>query len=254
VGGAQLLHGRPPGDPLSPRLPVLALLLAAWAGFGLLPGPWYLPCAILALLLLAARERAAGILTSVPFAVLQLGTLAGLAVLHAVTGLPAIPLGRPLPALLALLGASMVVTAWKRGAYDRARAGFLLVHGAPVLLLPALLGPPWAAAGGLAALALGSAWMFWLKPLLKAPKDKTPPPRWQRWVLQGTRILFLTAGAPLLLAAFRGANPPRGPLAAWLLLAVALHAHHVKPWKGQAAQLAGLAAWALGLGACLLWH
>ena len=134
---------------------------------------------------------------------------------------------------------------------SRARAGFLLVPASPALILAGLAtGIRWAALPGLAALALGLPWMFYFKPLLR-PKAKAPAPAWQRLTLHGTRLLAMAALAALLGAAGTGAPQPRGALAAFLVLALALHIHHLKAWKGRNAQLAGLAAWGLSLAAWL---
>jgi len=188
--------------------------------------------------------RVKGLLTSVGFASLQIAVLAALAALWAATGHPALRLGLPLAALLC---ASMLTTAWARFPYDRARMGFLLVHaGLPLALLGLLTFRP-VLFLGLACLALGGPWMFYLKPLLKAKKESAPRPAWERFTLQGTRILFLATGAAMVVWT------PLRPwtLVSWLLLALALHLHHLKAWKGQRAQIAGLAAWGLGLCAYL---
>jgi len=177
-----------------------------------------------------------GLLTSVPLATLQLGLLATLACTWRT----------PLPLCLALLGAAMLTVAWSRRPYDRARLGFLLVHGGGPLLALGLWGPRWLAALGLACLALGLPWMFYLKPLLKARKEGAPRPAWERATLQGTRLLFLGLGAALVPPALGRAPLQPWMLAAWLLLAGALHVHHIKAWKGRRAQFAGLAAWGLG--------
>ena len=179
-------------------------------------------------------------LGSVPFAVALIAVLTALSA------------WRTLPrACLALACGPMLAVAWTRRPYDRARAGFLLVHASPALVLAGLLaGLPWLAGLGLAALALGLTWMFYLKPLLK-PKAKAPAPAWQRLTLHGTRLLAMAALAPLLRAAWTGAPPPRWALASFLALALALHIHHLKAWKGRDAQLAGLAAWGFGLAAYL---
>jgi len=180
-------------------------------------------------------------LASVPFAVALIGALAALAAL------------RPFASwkFLAVACLPMLAVTWTRRPYDRARAGFLLVHASPALILAGLAtGIPWAALPGLAALALGLPWMFYLKPLLR-PKAKAPAPAWQRLTLHGTRLLAMAALAALLGAAGTGAPQPRGALAAFLVLALALHIHHLKAWKGRNAQLAGLAAWGLSLAAWL---
>jgi len=183
-------------------------------------------------------------LTSVPFAALQLGALACVCAAGPARWL------WPLVALLGLLLASTLTTAWQRRPYDRARMGFLLVHVGPALVCAGLPTSRWVLALGLACLALGCPWMFYLKPLLKK-KDKGPAPLWQRLTLQGTRLLFLGLGALLLAPALCGLTPARWLLASWLILAVALHIHHVKAMKGFRAQLAGLAAWALCAAAYL---
>ena len=187
-----------------------------------------------------APNKVLATLASVPFAVALVAVLAALSA------------WRPQPrACLALACGPMLAVAWTRRPYDRARAGFLLVHASPVLVLAGLLaGLPWLAGLALAALALGLPWMFYLKPLLK-PKAKAPAPAWQRLTLHGTRLLAMAALALLLRAAWIGTGPPRGALAAFLVLALALHIHHLKGWKGRNAQLAGLAAWGLGLAAYL---
>jgi hypothetical protein len=177
-------------------------------------------------------------LTSVAFAAFQLGGLA------CVCAAGPARWQRPLTALLGVLLACTLTTAWQRRPYDRARLGFLLVHVGPALVLAGLLTSRWVTGLGLACLALGCPWMFYLKPLLKK-KDKGLVPPWQRLTLQGTRILFLGAGALLIAPALRGLLPPRWLLVSWLILAVALHLHHVKAMKGFRAQVAGLAAWAL---------
>lgn len=241
----------------APRFSVLALGLAAWAGFGwavqgfggsgtilgLLPG------AVLAALLAARPAEVMAWLTSVPFAALQLGLLAILAFARAATGFPG--RGPFLCALLWLLAASTLGTAWSRRPYDRARMGFLLVHVSPALILLGLAGPRWLAGLGMAALTLGCPWMFYLKPLLKGKKAGLPPPAWERGVLQGTRILFLATGAVAAAPLAAGGAPSPWALVSWLILAVALHAHHVKGWKGPKAQFAGLVGWGLCLAAYL---
>ena len=186
-------------------------------------------------------------LTGAPFGALLLAALGVLAWAR--------PGGSPwnaiVPALLVILCLAMAAAVWKRRPYDRARLGFLLVHLGPALILLGSLGSPWVAALGLAALALGLPWMFYLKPLLRK-KEGIKPPAWQRLTLQGTRILFLATGALLVRPILARAWPPRWALAAWVILALALHLHHTKGWKGRRAQLAGLAAWGLGLGAYLV--
>ncbi len=184
------------------------------------------------------------IFTSVTSAAVQLALLAALCAAGIRDGLP-------FQVLVAVLAISSVAIAWKRRPYDRARVGFLLVHTGPMLLLAGLAGPRWAAAPGLAFLAVGIPWMFWVKPLLKPRKDKAAPPGWERFTLQGTRILFLAAGASLVLPALRRDAPAPWLLASWLTLGVALHLHHVKALKGPRAQVAGLASWALCLVAFL---
>ena len=236
------------------------LVLAAWASFWhflpRVPGapPWmaasWLPGLALVLAALAAPSRLKPLATSVPFAVLQIALLA--AVLAA--GGPGGPLGGPaLAALLWLLAASTLAVAWQRRPRDWARVGFFLVHAAPAPLLGGLLsGSRALVALGVGMLALGGPWMFYLKPLLKAPKGGAPVPAWQRWTLQATRALFLAAGAGFLAALSRAPGAPRwNLLAAGLVLAVALHLHHAKGWKGRRAQAAGIAAWGLGLALLL---
>lgn len=234
-----------------------ALALAGWAAFWLIlqrvPGtlPWmkapWLPGLALALAALAAPARAMALATAVPFAVLQIGLLAS----ALAAGGPRGPLGgQVLRALAWLLAASAFAVAWQRRPRDWARAGFFLAHAAPAFLLAGLWARSRTLAGlGIALLALGAAWMFYLKPLLKAPKPGPQAPAWQRWTLRTTRILFLAAGAAFLATLARA--PRWNLLAAWLVLAAALHLHHVKTWKGPRAQWAGLAAWAIGLGLLL---
>ena len=131
---------------------------------------------------LAARRPLFLLFTSVRFAVTQ-----GVFLIAAVAlGLAATRLGGPAAlrsdavlrslwfcALLAVLAASMLTVTWKRRPYDLARAGFLLVHTAPsMILLGALWGRlqgqgSWLVRIGCASLLLGSAWMFYLKPPLK---------------------------------------------------------------------------------------
>jgi len=149
-----------------------------------------------------------------------------------------------------LLGSTLFI-AWRRRPYDRARLGFLLTHLGPALLLAGLAGPRWAVVPGLACLAVGIPWMFWIKPLLRPKKDKAPPPAWERLTLQGTRTLFLACGAALAVPALRKGAPAPWLLASWLILAVALHLHHVKALKGRKAQVAGLAGWVLCMAAFL---
>lgn len=184
------------------------------------------------------------LLTSVPFAAFQLGLLAVLSAAGVRGGLP-------FQALVTLLLASTLTIAWKRRPYDRARLGFLLVHAGPALILAGLCGPSWAVRPGLACLAVGLPWMFYLKPVLKPKKDKVPRPAWERFTLQGTRILFLAFGAALVAPALRKEPPAPWLLGSWLALAVALHLHHVKALKGAKAQLAGLVGWGLCLAAFL---
>lgn len=183
-------------------------------------------------------------LGSVPFAAVLIALLILLAALAA----GRVATGAALPALLAVLGLGMLAAVWLRRPYDRARAGFLLVHaGLPAAMLGSLLSPA-AALPGLAAVALGLPWMFYLKPRLK-PKPSTAPV-WQRATLQGTRLLFLGLSAALAPLAW-GRPAPRWALLGWPVLALALHLHHHKAWKGWPAQAAGLAGWGLCLGAYL---
>lgn len=184
------------------------------------------------------------VLTSVTSAAVQLALLAALCA-------AGIRDGMPFRVLVAAIALSALTIAWKRWPYDRARAGFPLVHAGPVLLLAGLAGPRWAAVPGLAFLAVGIPWMFWIKPLLKSRKDKAAPPAWERLTLQGTRILFLASGTALVPPALRRDAPAPWLLASWLTLGVALHLHHVKALKGPRAQVAGLASWALCLAAFL---
>lgn len=157
-------------------------------------------------------------------------------------------LGAPVLAVLALLAAGLLAVTWQRWPKDLARTGFLLVHAGALLVLAGLLGPrPLLAAGG-AGLALGLPWMFYLKPRLKPKKPGPAAPAWQRFALQGTRILLLALGALLGWKALRGAPAPPWALPWALLLVAALHLHHAKAWKGARAQAAALGAWALGLG------
>ena len=192
-------------------------------------------------------DRILARLTTASFAALLLLILAALAWGRA-TGLPGAAL---IPPLAALLGLAMVMVVWKRRPYDRARLGFLLAHLGPALVLLGLFTARWVAALGLAAAALGLPWMFYLKPLLRK-KEGAKPAAWQRLTLQGTRILFLATGARLFPAVLTRSWPPPWVLPAWLTLALALHLHHSKGWKGRRAQIAGLAAWGLGLGAYLV--
>ncbi|BDU73496.1 hypothetical protein [Mesoterricola silvestris] len=184
------------------------------------------------------------ILTSVAGAAAQLALLAALAA-------GGIRDGLGFWILVAALLVCTLAVAWTRRPYDRARLGFLLAHLGPALLLAGLWGPAWAVIPGLACLAIGIPWMFWIKPLLKARKDKAAPPAWERLTLQGTRVLFLASGAGLALPALRREAPAPWLLASWLVLAVALHLHHVKALKGPRAQAAGLVSWALCLAAFL---
>ena len=171
--------------------------------------------------------------------------------LIAVVSLPAVRFFPALGVLVPLLCLCALTVAWNRRPYDRARLGFLLVHLAPALIVLGLLGPRWAAWPAVVFLALGLPWMFWLKPLLKAKKPGPKPPAWERFTLQGSRVLFLGAGALLVRPLLTRTAPPAWAVASWLTLAVALHLHHVKAWKGRRAQLAGLAAWGLSLAAYL---
>jgi hypothetical protein len=264
-------------------LPRQALLLAGWAGFwlgaegllaqaGLAPGQRDL--ALLAALagLGAAAALAAGgwtwrLLTSVAFAFLQ--TLALGAAVLAGALLPGVEVFHSLwfQALLALLAASMLAVTWKRRPYPPSRFGFLLVHVAPSLVLAGGLwgrSSPWQGPGrwlsraGFAALLLGAAWMFYLKPVLKrretgpeAPAKATPA--WLGW----TRAAFL--GVALLLGAAQGRGfwtvPATLALAGLLLLAAALHLYRVPAYKARGARLAALGAWgALLLLALLTWR
>ena len=123
---------------------------------------------------LAARGRAFLLLTSVRFAVAQ-GSCLIAAVLLAMLGGGALLRGLWFCALLALLAASMLAVTWKRRPYGLARAGFLLVHAAPSLVLLGTLwnrfaeGAPgfWLIRIGCAGFLIGCAWMFYLKPVLK---------------------------------------------------------------------------------------
>jgi len=95
--------------------------------------------------------------------------------------MPGLPEGWPLQtlpfaALLALLAASALAITWQRRPYPWSRMGFLLTHVAPTVVLAGLLWgalPGGAGAGralvrtGFALLLGGSAWMFYLKPVLK---------------------------------------------------------------------------------------
>lgn len=112
-----------------------------------------------AVLVAAAAVRWGGLLrllTSLPFALAQIGTLAlAAAAAVAVERWPALggPLGwaaRPfdrcgIQALLALLAVSALAVAWQRRPYRPARLGFLLVHLAPCVLA---LGAFWNGLGG----------------------------------------------------------------------------------------------------------
>lgn len=236
-----------------------ALVLAGWTALwhllGRVPGapPWltatWLPGLVLGLAALAASDRMKVLLTSVPFAVLQIALLSAVLAAGGSGG----PVGAPaFRALLWLLGASTAAVAWQRLPRDWARAGFFLVHAGMALALAGA----WTRSGllgglGAAMLVLGVPWMFYLKPLLKAAKPGAPPPAWQRWTLRITRILFLATGSGFL--ATLAPAPRWNLLAAWFILAAALHLHHVKSWKGRKAQWAGMAAWVIGL-ALLLSH
>ena len=112
------------------------------------------------------------LLTSVRFALTQGAFLIAAALLPGTEGLRSLWFC----ALLALLSASMLAVTWKRRPYDLARAGFLLVHTAPTLVLLGALWNRFAGAGapglwlietGCAGFLLGCAWMFYLKPVLK---------------------------------------------------------------------------------------
>lgn len=183
-------------------------------------------------------------LTSVGLAAVLLVLCAGIT-LAGVRWFPILGVLVPFLCLCAL------TVAWSRRPYDRARAGFLLVHLAPALIVLGLLGPRWLAVPAVVCMGLGAPWMFWLKPLLKARKPGPRPPAWERLTLQGTRVFFLGMGALLVAPLLTRTAPPLWAVAAWLLLAAALHLHHAKGWKGRKAQLAGLAAWGLSLAAYL---
>jgi hypothetical protein len=180
----------------------------------------------------------------VSLAALQLALLAALAAAGIRGGLA-------FQALVSLLFVCTLAVAWKRRPYDRARTGFLLVHLGPALTLVGLAGPRWAVAPGLACLAVGIPWMFWLKPILKPKKDKAPRPAWERFTLNGTRVLFLAGGAALVAPALHRLPAPPWLLSSWLILAVSLHLHHVPSMKGARAQVAGLAGWGLCVAAYL---
>ena len=124
---------------------------------------------------LAAPDWLFNLLTSVRFAVAQ-GAFLILAVLTALATGPEVLDSLWFFALLAVLAASMLAVTWKRRPYDRARAGFLLVHTAPTLVLLGALwrrfagtGAPagWLMRVGCAGFLIGCAWMFYLKPVLK---------------------------------------------------------------------------------------
>lgn len=169
-----------------------ALLLAAWAGFwaaleqalaasgaavrqavflGLLT-------VLAAVLAAAARDWARRLLVSVKFAVTQ-GVVLAAAALPALAGAPPFHT-LAFAALLAVLAASALAIAWQRRPYPWSRVGFLITHLAPAVILAGLL----AGGGtgrlllrlGLAALLAGSAWMFYLKPVLKRREAKEPRP------------------------------------------------------------------------------
>ena len=184
-------------------------------------------------------KRGLALLASLPGAAFQFLVLLGL--IWAGTGWTLL-----VRILLGLLCAATLATAWQRRPYDAARLGFLLTHLGPTLVLLGLVVSRWVALAGLACLALGVPWMFYLKPRLRKKPDKVPAPVWQRFTLQGTRILFLACGVRLAVPVAQGTRPPAWALAAGIGLALALHLHHLKGWKGRRAQLAGLAAWALG--------
>jgi hypothetical protein len=139
----------------------LAPFLAILAGIGAAAG-------------LAAPRWMFDLLTSVRFALTQGGFL-----IAAVLAARAVEVWHSLwfCALLASMDASMLAVAWKRRPYDLARAGFLLVHTAPSLVLlgalwecafPAARQPGlWLIGTGCGGFLLGCAWMFYLKPVLK---------------------------------------------------------------------------------------
>jgi len=156
-----------PGTPFQESIPRQALGLAAWIGLWLLLEARFRHlglndrqqlAAFLAILAtagalaaLAARAWLFRLLTSVRFAVTQGLFLLGSALLGA------LPRPGPAPfrslwgcALLALLAVSMLAVSWKRRPYTLARLGFLLVHGAPSLVL---LGVLWGRFDGVRASA-----------------------------------------------------------------------------------------------------
>jgi hypothetical protein len=196
--------------------------------------------------------RLRAFLVSTPFAALQFALLAAIILDAFRSGVPLFLFPQPLLTLQWLLVLSALAVAWNRWPYDRARTGFLLVHAAPALILLGSFGPRWALVPGLLCLALGLPWMFYLKPRLKAKKAGPQPPAWERATLQGTRILFMAAGAGLAVQVLRGTSTAPWLLVSWPLLALALHLHHVKAWKGWKAQVAGLAAWGLSLAVFLI--
>lgn len=168
--------------------------------------------------------------TSVSFAVVQTACLA-LAVLGAALfgSSPFARLGFGI--LLTILAGSTLGVVWQRRPYPGSRIGFLLVHGAPALILGGAL---WtgchggrfglALAGtGCGALLVGSAWMFYLKPPLKrreaARKAPAPAPAAtlgpRSGRAQGQAILGLAFAAAALLGgvffALEGTRQPGLP-------------------------------------------
>jgi len=188
----------PGGTPFHEHMPRQALALAGWAALwagleawlraGGLDGRRQVLAFLAGLALagaagaLAARRPLFLLFTSVRFAVVQGAFLvAAVALGMAATrldGPAALRSGQVLGslwfgALLAVLAASMLTVTWKRRPYDLARAGFLLVHTAPALILLGALWERlqgqglWLVRTGCASLLLGCAWMFYLKPPLK---------------------------------------------------------------------------------------
>jgi hypothetical protein len=152
------------GQPFHEDIPRQVMALAAWAGFWML-AEWALRRrglddrrALLAFLALLAPMALGGVLwargwlfrlfTSVRFAVAQGGFLAAAVLLATALRAGGLPRRLWFCALLAVLAAAMLTVTWKRRPYDLARAGFLLVHVAPALVLAGAL---WGRLGGVQA-------------------------------------------------------------------------------------------------------
>jgi hypothetical protein len=113
------------------------------------------------------------------------------------------------PLVAVLTGATLAV-AWKRRPYPWSRVGFLLVHGAPVLVvLGGALGAAWPFWTGFLCLLAGCAWMFYLKPPLKRREAARtgPPPSPLSLLLEpeARRRRLAVLAAALLLAALAAA-------------------------------------------------